>query len=225
MIAAVTAGSAKYALYLAVALTPSLLLREYVKAHAARRLGDMTPTLYGRATFKPKPHLDPIGTGFLPGFLLLLVAARFPVTPFAYAKPMPLSPDRLRNPNRDIVWVSLAGPGANLAVAVAASLLLRLVGLELGEVTIFLLAVLQINIVLCVFHLMPIPGLDASRILARFLHGRAREIYSNLDQFLPLFMIVIYFLLAAPVLAFVQFLGNALCSLIGGGDCLSLFPV
>jgi hypothetical protein len=74
--------------------------------------------------------------------------------------------------------------------------------------------------VLCVFHLMPIPGLDASRILQRFLHGRSREIYTNLDQFLPLFMLLIYFLLGAPVLAFVRFLGNALCGLIVGGDCL-----
>jgi Zn-dependent protease len=220
MIAAVTGLSARYALYLAIALLPSLLLREYAKAQAARRLGDMTPTLYGRATFKPKPHFDPLGTGILPVFLLLLVAAQASVTPFAYAKPMPLSPDRLRNPNRDIVWVSLAGPGANLAVAIVAGLLLRLVGLNAGELTFFVGAVLQINIVLCVFHLMPIPGLDASRILARYLHGRAREVYSNLDQFLPLFMIVIYFLLAAPVLSFVRFIGNALCGLIVGGDCL-----
>jgi len=71
-----------------------------------------------------------------------------------------------------------------------------------------------------VFQLMPIPGLDGSRILARFLHGRAREVYTNLDQFLPLFMILIYFLLGAPVLAFVRFLGNALCGLIVGVDCL-----
>jgi Zn-dependent protease len=220
VIAAVTGLSARYALYLAIALLPSLVLREYVKAQTARRLGDMTPTLYGRATLKPKPHIDPLGTVILPVFLLLLVAANASVTPFAYAKPMPLSPDRLQNPNRDIVWVSLAGPGTNLAVAIVAGLLLRLVGLNAGEVTFFLGAVLQINIVLCVFHLMPIPGLDASRILARYLHGRAREVYSNLDQFLPLFMILIYFLLAAPVLSFVRFIGNALCGLIVGGDCL-----
>jgi Zn-dependent protease len=220
VIAAVTADAAKYALYLAVALLASLLLREYVKAETATRLGDMTPKLYGRATLRPKPHFDPLGTGILPLFLLLLVAANAQVTPFAYAKPMPLSPDRLRNPNRDIVWVSLAGPAANLAVAIVAGALLRLIGLQAGELTLFLVAWVQMNIVLVVFHLMPIPGLDASRILARFLHGRAREVYSNLDQFLPLFMIVIYFLLSAPVLSFVRFLGNALCAPIAGFDCL-----
>ncbi|HEX9375255.1 MAG TPA: site-2 protease family protein [Actinomycetota bacterium] len=224
MIAAVTAASAKYALYLAVALFPSLLLREYVKAQTATHLGDMTPRLYGRATLRPKPHVDPLGTVILPLFLLVLVAARAAVTPFAYAKPMPLSPERLRKPGRDIFLVSFAGPAANLVVAVAASVLLRVVGLGGGALTLFLLAWLQVNIVLLVFHLMPIPGLDSSRIIARYLPPRAREIYSNLDQYLPLFMLLIYFLLAAPVLAFVRFIGNAVCSLIGGGDCLNLIP-
>ena len=220
MIAAITPEGAKFALYLGISLLIGLLVREYAKAQVARRLGDMTPQLYGRATLKPKPHFDPLGTGILPGFLLLLSASGLPVAPFAYAKPMPLSPERLRNPSRDIIWVSLAGPGANLAMAVVAGLLLRLVGLNVGEVTAFLVAALQASIVLCVFQLMPIPGLDGSRILAQFLHGRAREVYTNLDQFLPLFMIVIYFLLGAPVLTFVRFLGNTLCGLIVGGDCL-----
>jgi Zn-dependent protease len=184
----------------------------------------MTPKLYGRATLRPKPHFDPLGTAILPGLLLALVASGLPIAPFAYAKPMPLSPERLRNPKRDIILVSLAGPAANLVVAIAASLLIRLVGLGSKDLFLFLLAMLQANIILCVFHLMPVPGLDASRILAQFLHGRAREVYTNLDQFLPLFMIVIYFLLAAPVLAFVRVLGNALCSLIGAGDCLNFIP-
>ena len=118
---------------------------------------------------------------------------------------------------RTVVW-DIRMPVAVMAIVVG--LLLRLVGLTLGDLTLFLAACLQASIVLCVFHLMPIPGLDASWILARFLHGRAREVYTNLNQFLPLFMIVIYFLLGAPVLTFVRFLGNALCGAIVGGDCL-----
>jgi Zn-dependent protease len=219
VIAAVTSESAKFALYLGIGLFGGLLLREFAKATVATRLGDMTPKLYGRATLRPKPHFDPLGTAILPGLLLLLVASGLSIAPFAYAKPMPLSPERLRNPNRDIIWVSLAGPGANLLVSIVVGFLMRVVGIGSADLFLFLLAVLQANIVLCVFHLMPIPGLDASRILAQFLHGRAREIYTNLDQFLPLFMLLIYFLLGAPVLAFVRFLGNALCGLIIGGNC------
>jgi Zn-dependent protease len=220
VVAAVTALGVKFALHLGAALLGGLLLREYAKAQTSTRLGDMTPKLYGRASLRPKPHFDPLGTGILPGFLLVLVAAGLNIAPFAYAKPMPLSPERLRNPNRDIIWVSLAGPATNLLVAIGAGLLLRVVGLGTGELNLILEAILEANIVLCVFHLMPIPGLDASRILARFLHGRAREVYAGLDQFLPLFMIVIYFLLSAPVLAFVRVVGNALCAPFAGFDCL-----
>jgi Zn-dependent protease len=220
VIAVITAGGVRFAVYLGIGLLAGLLLREYTKAQTSTRLGDMTPKLYGRATLRPKPHFDPLGTGILPGFLLALAASGLNIAPFAYAKPMPQSPERLRNPSRDIIWVSLAGPGANLVMAIVVGGLLRLVGLTAGDLTLFLAAALQASIVLCVFHLMPIPGLDASWILARFLHGRAREVYTNLNQFLPLFMIVIYFLIGAPVLTFVRFLGNALCGAIVGGDCL-----
>jgi len=220
VVAAITSQGLRFAIYLGVGLFAGLMVREYTKAQTSTRLGDMTPKLYGRATLKPKPHFDPLGTAILPGFLLALVASGLLIAPFAYAKPMPLSPERLRNPNRDIIWVSLAGPGANLGLAIVAGLALRVIGLGGGDLNLFITAIVQANIVLCVFHLMPIPGLDASRILTQFLHGRAREVYAGLDQFLPLFMIVIYFLLSAPVLAFVRFIGNALCHPIAGFDCL-----
>jgi len=89
-----------------------------------------------------------------------------------------------------------------------------------SDLTKFLFAALQINVVLFVFNLMPIPGLDGARILARFLHGRAREVYTNMDQYLPLFMLVIFFLLGGPILTFVNALGNALCRPLAGITCL-----
>jgi len=180
------------------------------------RLGDMTPKLYGRATLKPKPHFDPLGTGILPGFLLALAASGLNIAPFAYAKPMPQSPERLRNPSRDIIWVSLAGPGANLVMAIVVGGLLRLVGLTAGDLTLFLAAALQASIVLCVFHLMPIPGLDGSRLLARALPPRPREISVNLDQYLVLFILAVVFLLPGPLLGIVDALTNAVCGLVGG---------
>jgi len=214
----VTAASVKFALYLLVALIPSLALREFARAAAAERLGDPTARRFGRRTMNPRPHFDPFGTAVLPGLLLLLRAANVGLPVFAYAKPMPLNPSNLRNPNRDTVLISLAGPIANLVLSIAAALALRAV--TSGELFVFLAAVLQINVVLFVFNLMPIPGLDGARILGRFLHGRAREVYQNMDQYLPLFMLVIFFLLGAPVLTFVNALGNALCNAIVGGNCL-----
>lgn len=213
-----TAASAKFALYLLIALIPSLAAREFARAAAAERLGDPTPRRFGRRTLSPRPHFDPFGTAILPGLLLLLRAANVGLPVFAYAKPMPLNPSNLRNPDRDSTLIALAGPAVNLIIAIAAALALRAV--SSGELFLFLAAVLQINVVLFVFNLMPIPGLDGARILGRFLHGRAREVYANLDQYLPLFMLVIFFLLGAPVLAFVNALGNALCNALVGLDCL-----
>ena len=150
--------------------------------------------------------------------LLILLAANVNLPVFAYAKPMPLNPGNLRNPQRDTLWISLAGPLVNLALSVVTALAFRVV--STGDVGLFLVAALRINVVLFVFNLMPIPGLDGARILARFLHGRAREVYTSMDQYLPLFMLVIFFLLGGPVITFVNALGNALCNPLVGRACL-----
>jgi Zn-dependent protease len=220
----VSAESVKFALFLLIALVPSLALREFARAAMADRLGDPTARRFGRRTLNPRPHFDPFGSGILPGLLLILRAAGVGFPVFAYAKPVPLNPGNLRNPQRDIVWISLAGPLANLALAVIAALAVRVAWPDRttppSDLAKFLFAALQINVVLFVFNLMPIPGLDGARILARYLHGRAREVYTSMDQYLPLFMLVIFFLLGAPVLTFVNALGNALCKPLAGITCL-----
>jgi Zn-dependent protease len=212
-------GDVKVAFYLLIALVPALLLHEYAHARVSEKLGDWTPRRYGRATLNPRPHVDPLGTVILPGFLLVLFAAGAGAIPFAYAKPMPYNPAGLRNPRRDTVLVALAGPGVNLAVGLAAGLALRVVGGGSEDLAAFLFGLLLVNVFMGVFQLMPIPGLDGSRILARYLSGRAREVYTNLDQFLPLFMLLIFFLLAAPVLGFVNIFTDALCELFTAGGC------
>ncbi len=219
-----TAESVKFALFLLIALIPSLALRELARAAAAERLGDPTARRFGRRTLNPRPHFDPFGSGILPGLLLILVAANVSLPVFAYAKPMPVNPGNLRNPQRDTLLISLAGPAVNLLLAVGAALAVRIAWphptTPPSDLAKFLFAALQINVVLFVFNLMPIPGLDGARILARFLHGRAREVYTNMDQYLPLFMLVIFFLLGGPILTFVNALGNALCRPLAGITCL-----
>jgi Zn-dependent protease len=209
------------ALYLAIATIPSLVLHEYAHAVVADRLGDPTPRRWGRRTLDPRPHIDTFGSIVLPGLLLLLVAVGQGVLPFAYAKPMPLEPSYLRHRDRDEYLVALAGPIANLVAAMIAGLVLRAVsfGDPFGEPARFVRAVIVINVILFVFNLMPIPGLDGARIVARFLHGRAREVYDNLHQYLPLFMLVIFFIFGAPVIAIVQALASPICTGIAGGSC------
>ena len=77
-----------------------------------------------------------------------------------------------------------------------------------------------VNVVLFVFNLIPIPGLDGAKLVAPLLSYRARQIYQNMDEYLPLFMLVIFFLLAGATLSIVRVLGNAVCRLIAGSDCL-----
>jgi len=205
----------KFALYLLVALVPSLVLHEYAHAVAADRLGDPSPRRWGRLTLNPRPLIDPFGSVILPGLILILVASGQGLLPiFAYAKPMPLDPTYLRNPKRDSLIVVLAGLGANLALAAVAGIALR-VGVS-GEAGMFVYAWLVVNVFMFVFQLMPVPGLDGAKLLARVLPPKPREVYVNMDQYLVLFMLVIFFLLAAPLLSIVRALASSVCTLLTG---------
>jgi Zn-dependent protease len=184
----------------------------------AERLGDLTPRRYGRRTFRLKPHIDRFGTVVLPVLLFLIAAVGGGATVFGYAQPLPFNPMALRNPNRDTVLIALAGPGANLAIGAAAGILLRIMSFG-TEPFLFVLAVLVVNLFLCVFNLVPIPGLDGSKILVRYLHGRAREVYGNMEQYLPLFVLLVFFLLAGPVLGIVAVFEKALCNVFAGSIC------
>ncbi|MBI2238296.1 MAG: hypothetical protein HYU54_07220, partial [Actinobacteria bacterium] len=117
----------KLAAFLLVALSQALLLREYVKALVADRLGDPSPRRWGRLTVNPKALADPFGTVILPGLVLILWAsgAPFRPPPFAYGKPIPLDAGYLKNRERDQTVIALAGPMANLAAAAVAGAVLR----------------------------------------------------------------------------------------------------
>ena len=208
--------SLRFALYLLVALAPGLVLHEYAHALAADRLGDPSPRRWGRLTLDPRPLIDPFGTIILPALALILVAADagFVIPVFAYAKPMPLDARYLRDPNRDSLIVVLAGLGANLVLAAVAGVGLRF-GLT-GEAATFAYAWLVVNVFMFVIQLMPVPGLDGSKLLARVLSARVREIYQGLDQYIVLFMLAIFFLLGGPFLSIVNGLVRAVCTVMAG---------
>jgi Zn-dependent protease len=219
LLAEISTLSIRSAFYLAVGLLIGLVIHEYAHAFVARRLGDRTPEQAGRLTLNPQPHVDPFGSLLLPGILLLPVIfgnQLFPV--FAYAKPQPLNPWALKRQDNDPTWIALSGPAANVVLAFLVGLALR--GAGTGELGLFLAYVLQANVTLAVLNLVPVPGLDGSRVLARFLPARAREVYANLDQYLALFILVIFFIFPGPVFAFVRVVGNGICQAVAGGDCL-----
>jgi Zn-dependent protease len=212
-------GNVRFAVYLGLALVQAVVLHEYAHAWTATRLGDPSARMRGRLTLNPRPLVDPFGTVILPGLSLILVASGtgFVIPPFAYAKPMPFEPNYLRNPKRDSLRVVWAGLLANLAVAAIAGLAMR-VGLG-GEAFKVALAFLVVNSFMFLIQLMPIPGLDGSRLLARVLHGRAREVYVNLDEYLVLFILLIFFLLGGPFFDLVNALFRTLCGVFAGSGC------
>ncbi len=156
---------ALYALPVLFAIT----VHEAAHGYAARHFGDGTAAFLGRVTLNPARHIDPIGTIAMPLFLYIATGGAFV---FGYAKPVPVNFGQLRHPKRDMVWVALAGPASNLAMALAwGALLIVLDGVGVTEP--FFLKMCQagvlVNVVIGVFNLFPLPPLDGGRILVGLL--------------------------------------------------------
>ena len=166
-----------YALPVIFAIT----LHEAAHGYAAQRLGDPTAAMMGRVTLNPLPHIDPVGTILMPLLLYFSTSGAFL---FGYAKPVPVRFDRLRHPKRDMVWVALAGPGANLLQALLWGVLLYvLAGSGLTE-RFFLemcKAGMLTNVVMFVFNLFPLPPLDGGRILVGLLPWRQAIMVSRIE--------------------------------------------
>jgi Zn-dependent protease len=154
-----------YALPVLFAIT----VHEAAHGYAARYFGDSTAYMLGRITLNPIKHIDPVGTVLMPLLLYVVTAGTFL---FGYAKPVPVNFGRLRNPKRDMVWVALAGPGANLAMAVAWVILgyfLVAMGVQERFFIEMTRAGLMVNVVMFAFNLFPLPPLDGGRILVGLL--------------------------------------------------------
>jgi Zn-dependent protease len=182
------------AIYMLVGLIIGVIVHEYMHGYVAYRMGDTTAKRAGRLTLDPLAHIDPLGTIILPGILLLMRIMGFGVFIFGYAKPVPINPFLFRKP-RAIIWVSLAGPLSNLALAIVFIGLVKILtllegGMTLERIKLTFFYISYINIVLFVFNLIPIPPLDGSRILGYYLRGEAKRFYTSLEPF-GFFIIII----------------------------------
>jgi Zn-dependent protease len=170
-------------LYIVPILLFSVIIHEVAHGYVALRLGDPTARSAGRLTLNPLPHIDLIGSIFIPLFSLLTAGSVF----IAWAKPVPIDTSRFVHPRRDDLLVSIAGPVSNILMAFAYSIAVVLLGFTGNVVNAegattaidaveFLMKMfyggIYLNIVLAVFNLIPVPPLDGSHVLAALLPVR-----------------------------------------------------
>ncbi|MFO7761118.1 MAG: site-2 protease family protein [Thermodesulfobacteriota bacterium] len=181
----------------------ALTIHEYCHGWVAARFGDPTARAMGRLTLNPLKHLDPLG---ILAFIIMKIG---------WAKPVPVDPRYFKNPMKDMIWVSLAGPGANILTAIASAVLAWFVALLSPVIPGFLLfplyqmlaASIWINIVLAVFNLLPIPPLDGSKVLMGLLPRRQADLFSKLEPFGFLILLALFYLgilqkILSPIIGF-----------------------
>ncbi len=166
-----------YALPVLFAIT----VHEAAHGYVAKYFGDNTAWALGRVTLNPIKHIDPVGTIVMPLVLYIATSGAFL---FGYAKPVPVQFGRLRNPKRHMIWVALAGPGANLIQALLWGILFYLLrGSGLTEPFFIKMcqAGLLVNVVMFVFNLFPLPPLDGGRILVGVLPYKQAMLVSRIE--------------------------------------------
>jgi len=209
-------------LFQMIAFLFAISVHESAHAWMANRCGDPTARMLGRITLNPIKHIDLFGTVVLP---VLAMWRNFPV--IGWAKPTPVDPRNFKNPILDDVLTAVAGPISNFIVASIATLLLAAIGLTsssgrmiveealhgiaagnspLVPASLLLFAFLQINVVLAVFNLIPVPPLDGSHVLRHFLSDDVRRVYDTVGVFglmaLVFFAPQLLMVLISPVLSF-----------------------
>lgn len=172
----------------------ALTFHEVAHGYVAWRLGDDTAKRLGRLSLNPFRHIDLYGTVIVPALLILTMGI-----PFGWAKPVPVAFGRLDHPRRDMVWVAAAGPAMNLVLAIAAVFAFHAlpqlphaaeVWLDLG-IRLFV----QVNLILAVFNMIPIPPLDGGRVAVGLLPNSFARPLARLERFGFLIIIVALFLL------------------------------
>jgi Zn-dependent protease len=170
-------------LALVIPILFALTIHELSHGLMALHFGDPTAKNAGRLTLNPLAHLDPIGT------LMLFIVH------FGWAKPVPVNPAYFKDPKKDMIWVSLAGPVSNIILAFLTGMIIRVVGMEMSNnftlnfLKLMLYYSLTINLALAVFNLIPIPPLDGSKILQGLLPPKYDEIMYNLERYGPFILL------------------------------------
>lgn len=163
-----------------------MMMHELAHGFIAYKLGDPTAKRAGRLSFNPLKHLDPLGTA------MFVITYLFSGFVFGWAKPVPVQPYYFKNRQRGMALVGLAGPVTNLILAVVFALILNWAHPSVeNRLFEFLFLAFQVNVVLGIFNLVPIPPLDGSRVLGAFLPRNAYEKWLQVDRYGFLLVIVL----------------------------------
>lgn len=158
----------------------SVVIHEYAHGWMADRLGDSTARDAGRLVLNPIAHIDLWGSILMPAMIFFSTGGSLI---FGYAKPVPFNPYNLRDQKYGVAKVALAGPAANFLVALSLGLLLRFFPGISSDLVMSIAAIIQINLVLFVFNLLPIPPLDGSKVLMPFLPYNLQEKLISIEQY------------------------------------------
>ena len=170
-----------------IVLLFSLTVHEMAHAWTADRLGDPTARLLGRVSLNPIVHADPIGTVVFP--LLSMISGAMLI---GWAKPVPVTLRYLRHPRRDYMLVAAAGPASNLILAVFAAILLAIIPISpqtLGESNVsvplakLLSGLVQLNVLLAIFNMLPVPPLDGGNVLAGLLPPNLAAVFNKIRPY------------------------------------------
>lgn len=178
----------------------AITLHEAAHGYVARHFGDMTAHQAGRISLNPMRHIDPFGTVILPLLTLWMGGILF-----GWAKPVPVNFAALRHPKKDMLWVAIAGPASNLAMALGWALLYKM-GLLFPEnyfadpMLGMAMWGIRINVVLMVLNLLPLPPLDGGRVAVSLLPHRQAFQLAKIE---PYGMFILIFLAITPVLSWV----------------------
>lgn len=171
----------------------AITLHEASHAYAVKYFGDSTAYLQGRMSLNPVKHIDPVGTIIIP-VVLYFVGSPFL---FGYAKPVPVDWGKLRKPKRDMIWVALAGPAANLIMALfwlVLSIALRALNIYEPFFMRMAEAGVLVNLVIFAFNLLPIPPLDGGRIMTGLLPHRQAYQFAQIERYGFFIVIALMFL-------------------------------
>jgi len=177
-----------YALPVIFAIT----VHEAAHGYAARYFGDMTAYQQGRISLNPARHIDPVGTLLIPALTMFIGGILF-----GWAKPVPVNFGRLRHPKRDMLWVAAAGPGANLVMAILWAFVIKFSPMapEFAAIPLAFMgaAGIQINVVLMVLNLLPLPPLDGGRIAVSLLPHKLAWQFAKIEPYGFIILLVLMF--------------------------------